>query len=466
MVTYTFKKNNIPLYEQLYCFIKQDIEQGGIIAGEKLPSKRAFAKHLGISVMTVETAYQQLVAEGYLSAKAKQGFFVNPLNLPKTSTSRSVFTGTSGSKPIENSKKWQADLTNSQTSAENFPFSVWTKLVREVLKHHQSALMERAESGGVLILRQAIAKHLHDFRGMNVSPAQIIVGAGTEYLYGLLVQLLGLDKTYALPDPSYDKLHKIFQSYGLNHISISMDYATNALKNVNVLHTSPSHHFPTGLVMPIAKRYELLAWAAEKTDRYIIEDDYDSEFRFVGQPIPALQSIDMLGKVIYMNTFSKTLSSTVRIAYMVLPPELLTRFHQQLGFYASTVSNFEQYVLAEFIQQGYFEKHINRMRAYYQKKRDNLLFSLKNSPLAEKITIKEENAGLHFIVQFHTELNDEQILQSANEQGIKMVSLARYYQDKSQAPKNAFVVGYSNLADKQVDEVVRWLKNIFSRRVL
>nr|WP_246770598.1 PLP-dependent aminotransferase family protein [Mannheimia haemolytica] len=212
--------------------------------------------------------------------------------------------------------------------------------------------------------------------------------------------------------------------------------------------------------MPIAKRYELLAWVAQKAERYIVEDDYDSEFRFVGQPIPALKSIDMLGRVIYMNTFSKTLSSTVRIAYMVLPPELLNRFQQELGFYASTVSNFEQYILAEFIQQGYFEKHINRMRAYYQKKRDKLLKAFKQGNLAEKIAIKEEHSGLHFIVQLNTTLTERQILQAAEEQGIKFVALSAYYQDKSQIQQNAFIIGYSNLKDDQINYVAESLKKI------
>lgn len=459
MFTYTFNENAIPLYEQLYRFIKQDIEQKKIQSGEKMPSKRAFAKHLGISVMTVESAYQQLVAEGYLEAKAKQGFFVNALNLPKNAPIRSVSLQTSSSNNNKNCKKWQVDLTNSQTSADNFPFSVWTKLVRAVLKNHQNALMERAESGGVWTLRCAIADHLRAFRGMTVEPQQIIVGAGTEYLHGLLIQLLGLDKTYALAEPSYDKLHRIYASYALKTAIVSLNYEIDELnhKQAEILHTSPSHHFPTGQVMPIAKRYELLAWAAENENRYIIEDDYDSEFRFVGQPIPALQSVDMLGKVIYMNTFSKTLSSTVRIAYMVLPFELLSRFHRKLGFYASTVSNFEQYVLAEFIQQGYFEKHINRMRAYYQKKRDKLLFSLKNSPLANRIHIKEENAGLHFIVQLITTLSEERVIQQISKKGIRLNALSNYYQQLQAKPQNEYVIGYSNLEDEQIDYAVNCL---------
>lgn len=463
MLTYSLNAiSTVPLYEQLYRFLKQDIEQEHLENGSKLPSKRTLAKHLGVSIVTVETAYQQLVAEGYLNAQPKRGYFVNHLVLPKALPQRQFSLDTSGIKSTKKCKTWQVDLTNRQTQAEHFPFSVWTSLMRFVLREYRTALMEQSEGSGVWILRYAIAEHLKAFRAMEVSPEQIIIGAGTEYLYGLLVQMLGLTKRYAIADPGYDKLHKICASYGLESVPISTQYEVSELEQwgVDVVHSSPSHHFPTGQVMPVAKRYELLAWADKQTGRYIIEDDYDSEFRFVGQSIPALQSIDHTGKVIYMNTFSKTLASTVRIAYMVLPLPLAEQFQQKLGFYASTVSNFEQYALAEFIRQGSFEKHINRMRAAYQKKRDRLLNTLKQSRLAERMRIEEENSGLHFIVRFETTLSDEHILATAESYGIRLTALATYYQRRCGSAKNAFVIGYSNLADQQIDYAVASLEKI------
>lgn len=464
MLTYLLNPEmDEPLYEQLYRFLKQDIERGELKADTKLPSKRTLAQHLGVSVVTIETAYQQLVAEGYVNARPKRGYFVNPLVLPIPVQSKGLLTVASGLKCEKKRKIWRADLTNRQTLAENFPFSVWTSLMRLVLREHRTALMEQSEGYGVWALRSAITEHLRAFRGMMLSPEQVIIGAGTEYLYGLLIQLLGLNKRYAIADPGYDKLHKICASYGVESMSVSTEYHISELEKlgVDIVHSSPSHHFPTGHIMPVAKRYELLAWAGEQAERYIIEDDYDSEFRFVGQVIPALHSIDQVGKVIYMNTFSKTLASTVRIAYMVLPPLLAAQFQQKLGFYASTVSNFEQYALAEFIRQGSFEKHINRMRAYYQKKRDKLLGALKQSCLADRMQIEEEDSGLHFIVRFETVLSDEQILIAAEKCGIRLTALATYYRQKNNAEKNAFVIGYSNLTDEQIEYAVKGLERIF-----
>ena len=213
---------------------------------------------------------------------------------------------------------------------------------------------------------------------MDVSPEQIVVGAGTDYLYGLLIQLLGHDKIYGMEEPGYQKISEVYQSHNVLCLHIPLDRQGICIDKLNasgadIVHISPSHHFPTGIITPISRRYELLGWASASDSHYIIEDDYDCEFRFMGKPIPSLQSIDVMDKVIYMNTFTKTLASTIRISYMVLPKHLMARFQQNLGFYACTVSNFEQYTLTRFIQEGHFERHINRMRNFYHSQRDLLL---------------------------------------------------------------------------------------------
>lgn len=281
-------------------------------------------------------------------------------------------------------------------------------------------------------MRKAIAKHLKDFRNIDVTPEQIIVGAGTEYLYGLLIQLLGFEKKYAVENPGYSKISLIYKKHNVSCDFISMDKSgvqIDELENkaVDVIHISPSHHFPTGCIMPISRRYELLGWASKSDSRYIIEDDYDSEFRLIGQPIPAMQNIDVLEKVIYINTFTKTLASTVRISYMVLPKHLLHKFYSELSFYSCTVSNFEQYTLARFIDDGYFEKHISRMRNYYHTKRDTLLDIIKNSPLAPYVTIREENSGLHFLMKLNTTLSDSDFCIAAEKKGIKISALSSFY---------------------------------------
>ena len=273
--------------------------------------------------------------------------------------------------PVPEEPHYFADFISNRTNHENFPFSVWAKLVREMVSGESATLLQPPPVGGIPELRKAIADHLYAFRGIGVSPEQIIIGAGTEYLYGLLIQLFGNTAIYAIEDPGYAKISKIYESHGVRVRHIPMDengIRTEVLEASasDILHLSPSHHYPTGIVTSISRRYELLGWASKSEKRYIIEDDYDSEFRLLGRPIPALQSIDVMDKVIYMNTFSKSLSSTIRISYMVLPEKLLKMFYAKLGFYSCTVSNFEQYTLARFISGGYFEKHINRMRNYYR----------------------------------------------------------------------------------------------------
>lgn len=266
--------------------------------------------------------------------------------------------------------------------------------------------------GGVRELREAIVSHLSSFRGMNVDPDQIIVGAGTEYLYGLLVKLLGTDKVYCVEDPGYKKISQIYECNNaknafrcrwMSRASVRGAYKESERADA---HISPTHHFPTGITMPVNRRYELLAWANESSDRYIIEDDYDSEFRMNGHPIPPILSIDACEKVIYINTFSKSLTSTIRIA--MVPEHLANEFYR-LSFYSCTVSTFEQYTLARFISEGYFEKHINRMRLHYGRKRQSVLSSIKGCFTEKECRVIENDSGLHFIIQFDTNLPDKTV---------------------------------------------------------
>ena len=308
-----------------------------------------------------------------------------------------------------------------------------------------------------MALRQAIADYLHAFRGMVVNPEQIIVGAGTEYLYGLLIQLLGDDKIYGIENPGYPKIAKIYDSMHVSYSAIDLDehgVCIYSLEDhqIDIMHLSPSHHFPTGIITPISRRYELLGWASKDENRYIIEDDYDSELRLGGKPIPTLQSIDVSDKVIYMNTFTKTLSSTVRISYMVLPASLTELFYKKLSFYSCTVSNFEQYTLARFMESGSFEKHINRLRNYYQNKRDAILEIFKTAPLDQYITIKEEDSGVHFMMKLKTDRTEIDILSDAKSKGIKLAPLSKYFvgQTSNMSFQNVYVMNYSSIDLEQL----------------
>ena len=461
MLTYNLTNTGSDsLYEYLYKSIKNDILQGAIKAEEKLPSKRLFAKNLGVSVSSVENAYAQLLAEGFIYSVPKRGFYVSDF---KDTRKEKKNPFKKEMVPLTNVPSiYFADFSSNQTPSELFPFTIWSRVIREVLSDSQAQLMTNPPCGGTFLLRESIARHLKEFRGMCVRPEQILIGAGTEYLYGLLIQLLGQEKTYGVENPGYQKTAKIYKSNRVACEWIDMDESGICIeqleeKRVDIIHITPSHHYPTGIVMPISRRYELLGWASKGEGRYIIEDDYDSELRFSGQPIPTLQSIDVSERVIYMNTFTKTLCSTVRISYMVLPQELMIRFYETMSFYSGTVSNFEQYTLARFIEEGKFETHINRLRNYYRQKKDLLLEAINKSKLKSIASISGQEAGLHFLMTICSDLEEEVVCCRAKERGIKLVPLSDYYYGSSQQKKNVYVMNYSSIDVSRTDEIMERL---------
>lgn len=457
MLTYTFEKNSgISLYEQLYRYIKSDILSGRLTEGEKLPSKRTLATHLEISVITVKNAYEQLAAEGYIYGVEKKGYYVSRVETPLQS-------GTAA--PLPEAKKephYVLDLVTNSISAEYFPFTVWSKAMRQTILEQDKGLLQPMPYNGALVLRRAIADNLQQFRGMTVDPEQIIIGAGTEFLYYLLIQLLGRDRIYAVEDPGYSKIGRIYESNQVPLRRIGLDDAGLSAQELrksgaDVVHISPSHHYPTGIVMPIGRRQELLRWAGEQEGRYILEDDYDSEFRFIGRPIPTMFSADERERVIYLNTFSKTIAPSMRISYMILPPHLMAEYRRRLSFYACTVSGFEQYTLAQFMAQGRYEQHINRMRNRYRQKRDAVIDAIRTGPLAGRAEIMEQDAGLHFLMTLDTEMDDAVLRGRAAEKGVRLALLSDYYSVPETAPQHVVVVNYSGI---ELDDLHRGLDRI------
>ena len=443
MLTYSLDKNKGHLSKELYKALKRDIEEGNLKRGEKLPSKRAFARNCSVSTITVQNAYDQLVSEGYITAYEKKGYFVSDGVGKKRAAVSFVVK-----EEEEKAKMDLPDLSNNRVREDNFPFSIWSRLMRKTMAEKQKQLLSPMATEGVYELRKAISHHLSSFRGMAVSPSQVLVGAGTEYLYSLIIQLLGRDKTYAIEDPGYMKLERIYESNGVKSTRVQLDEKGLSLEmledsGADIAHISPNHHYPTGITMPLDRRYEILSWAAGKEDRYILEDDYDSEFRVSRNPFPTLYTLDGSGSVIYMNTFSKSLASTVRISYMVLPFDLSERFKEKLSFYSSTVSSFEQYTLASFILDGYFEKHINRMRLFYIRQRKAILSLIYSSPMKDKCSVIENDSGLHFILRLHTTLSDEKVKEILKEEGIKISALSDFSHFSSIS--HDFIISYSNL---------------------
>ena len=450
MRTYELKKApGRPLYEALYRCIRDDILSGVLSANQKLPSKRTLCANLKVSKITVETAYNHLLEEGYIRSVEKIGYFVE--DLPQTASLQEIAKPTAPA-PSPAKKEQLIDLTSN--GPVQFPFSVWSKLQREVVLDLGEQLLLPLHNQGLPQLRQAIAQHLEAFRGMQVDPENILIGAGTDFLYNLLIQLLGREKRYAVEEPGYGKIRKIYAAAGATCISAPMD-KLGVLPNLDahVLHISPSHHFPTGVITPLTRRQELLAWA-NAADRYIIEDDYDSEFRFSAHPMPTMQSLDGGQRVIYMNTFSKTLAPSIRISYMVLPPKLMEKFQETLGFYSCTVPSFQQYTLARFIERGYLEKHINRMRKRYKVCRNRVLAALENSPFGDKISVLEENAGLHFLLKVDTPLTDENLTAWCEKAGFRVQTLGEFYHSAvPESAKGQLVINYSGLTDEDLTQL-------------
>ncbi len=447
MLTPPFDSNGkMPVYEQIYHFIRKEIECGALPAGYRLPSKRKFSAHLRLSQCTIENAYAQLTAEGYIDSLPRRGYFVHEYEqIPHNA-------GSTPALPTEEPAQEACpfDLKTSGVDTQHFPFSIWAKLMRECLSESGDSLLQSTAPQGDLALRTAIVQYLRDFRGINTDPRQIVLGAGSEYLLGLVTQLLDRSCIYAVENPGYPKTRLILQSCGLKTVSVSLDaHGLNAehlrLSGANIAHVTPSHHFPLGIVMPAWRRQKLLQWANEREERYIIEDDYDSEFRFSGRPIPALQSMDKKEKVIYMNTFAKTLAPSLRISYMVLPPHLVERYRSSLLFYSCTIPSFEQFTLRKFLENGSFERHLSRMRNRYKLCRDVFIHSLQNGLPKNAIQISGQQSGLHLLLSVHNGMDECQLVSSAKQQGVRVYGLSSYDFAPARRPANSnrIVVGYS-----------------------
>ena len=466
MLTYHLDHHaKTPLYEQLYRAIRADIMSGALSGGDRLPAKRPFAAHLHISQITVETAYSQLTAEGYVRAVPRSGYFVQELDLLPRSTLQIPVSDCPPSAPAQQAA---FDFKTNVVDTDCFPFSTWAKLSRAVLTDYDRRLLLAAAPQGVPALREQIRRYLYAFRGITVDSEQIIVGAGSEYLVTLLIQLLGRTRTYAIETPGYPKLTQIFHANDAQTIPIPLDeygLSLDALcaSRASVAYLTPSHHFPLGIVTPATRRAALLRWANQAPERYLIEDDYDSEFRFVSRPIPALKELDHNDRVIYLNTFAKSLAPSLRIGYLVLPRRLLADYRAKFGGYASTVPPFEQYTLARFLETGSFERHINRIRNLYKARLDTLLDALAQSGLHKISRVSGAEAGLHILLNVQNGMNEAQLIQSAAQQGVKVYGLSEYYVDTAETcPPATVILGYAGISSEQLPKAVNALEHAWA----
>ncbi len=338
-------------YLQLYRQLRKDIVGGILKTGSRLPSKRLLADEIGMSVVTVEHAYAILCDEGYAEARERSGYYVS-------FRAADCFPVSESAAPVA--------AAHPHTYDGAFPYGVLARTMRRVMSDYGEALLVKSPNDGCSELRQAVADYLARSRGIRVPSTQVIVGSGAEYLYGLIVQMLGRNRIFAVEDPSYEKIRRVYDANGVicERLRLGADGVRTdelARTRASVLHVTPFHSFPSGITASASKRSEYLRWASQRGG-YLVEDDFDSEFTLSTKSEDTLFSLQPDGPVIYLNTFSKTIAPSIRVGYMVLPPNLLEQYHRKVGFYSCPVPVFEQYLLSELLRSGEFERHINRVR--------------------------------------------------------------------------------------------------------
>lgn len=443
-----------PLYEQIYEYIRSEIRSGRMECGVKLPSSRALAGGLQVSRSTVDLAYAKLQDEGYIASAPCRGFFVCDVETLYELPLEECVDASAGEETVT----WRYDFSLNGIDAEGFPFSTWNRLARTAILDTEQHMFQQGQAQGDPGLREALREYLHYARGVECSASQIVIGAGNDYLLMLLSVILGKDRRIAMEDPTYLNAYRCFQSLGYPVMAVGMDEAGMCIEELSdsgadIAYVMPSHQFPTGTVMTMERRTQLIRWAREKEERYIIEDDYDSEFRYTGHPIPCLQGYDGGKHVIYLGTFSKSIAPSIRISYMVLPKSLLSAYAKQASCFSTTVSRVDQRVMEQFIRQGYFERHLNRMRSIYKEKHDRLVAAVHRQTLP--VCIRGENVGLHIVLETKKEEEVRRYKEKAKEEGIRLYCLSDFFQTPENHPlKDCLLLGYATLPVEQVEEAV------------
>lgn len=452
-----------PLYEQIYEYIKNEIQTGGLPFKKRLPSTRNLAAYLQVSRSTVELAYEQLISEGYIEAVPYKGYFVNELDGLYHLSRDKV---TEEEKPAVEKEIYAYDFSPSGIDLNSFPHNAWRKISKSILMENNEDLFRLGEAKGERRLRETIVAYLHEARGVNCTSEQIVVGAGNDYLLMLLCSILGRNHIIAMENPTYKKAYDILgvlsnEMRVINMDKDGMDIAELSKTNADIAYVMPSHQYPLGTVMPIKRRMQLLKWAGEKNGRYIIEDDYDSEFRYKGKPIPALQGYDDSDKVIYIGTFSRSIAPAIRVSYMVLPKSLLKVYDEKGRIFSSTVSKVDQMIISRFLNEGYYERHLNKMRAVYKGRHDVLIEQLKL--LGDEFEISGENAGVHILLSLNT-MSEQKALEQAKQAGVKVYGLSAYYVEPSkESRKPTLILGYANLKEEDIIEAIGRLKEVWQQ---
>ena len=450
-------QSSTPMYEQLYTQLAAEIRSGARAPGSPLPGRRTMANQLGVSVNTVDAAYQMLAAEGLAESRPRSGFYVQDTGgmlcpAPTAPLPEAVPDGPAAREPAP-----RYDLSTGSIDTALFPARSWGRIQKELL-YQAPELLQRGPMQGDEDLRREIARYLASYRGVVCTPEQVVVGAGIEYLLGCVAHLFA-GSCAAVENPGYTRSRTILENNGIPCRLVDIDrhgLPAEGLEacGANLCYVTPSHHFPTGVTMPAWRRAQLLAWAAARPGRYILEDDYDSEFRFSTRPLPSLQGMAGAdGPVVYLTTFSKSLAPGIRIACMVLPPHLLKRYLQDFAVYSNTVSRFEQETLCRFMAQGHFTRHIARMRLAYKRRMETFADALR-ARLGPQLTLDGTRSGLHFLLTLPGAGGERAMVQSARAQGVQLRGLSEYYMARPEACRpDTVVAGYAALRSEDIPAV-------------
>lgn len=461
---YIDRNSSTPLYEQLYSTLVQEILSGSLGAGDKLPATRKLAEELSIGRNTVDKAYQQLTAEGYIEPRTGSGFTVNeiPLELNPSVEMPAIDTA----EPDLVSAPVRFDFAYGSMDNSVFPYTQWRKSINNALTSLElSATIHYPCRQGEPSLRQEICRYLRRSRGVNCDPKQLVITCGQQHSMEILANMFrNTKKRFAMEEPGYDGIRAVFvnHEFELAPVPVEKDgLSMNALRNLDteLLYVTPSHQFPTGAVLSIAKRKQLLQWAKD-TDTYLIEDDYDSELRYYTNPIPAMQSLDSHDRTIYTGTFSKSLAPSMRIAYIVLPKPLMAPYTAYYHRYNSQVSPLHQLALSDFIASGSYERHINRLRTIYRKKQGALLNAIERV-FGDYVSVSGGGAGIHLLLDIKSPLSQDELIERAQHIGIQFYSTKTLFMDASNCPRSQLLLGFPTIPEAAFVQILNELYSVW-----
>ncbi|MDC7286822.1 PLP-dependent aminotransferase family protein [Blautia schinkii] len=459
------RQSREPLYMQIYTQIKNEILNGTIGEGQILAGSRGLAGILGVSRNTVDGAYSQLMAEGYITPQKGVGYIV--MKVPELTICRRKPVQNAIIPPVSDTKKEPSvvyDLTNGSQTSDLFPKRIWKRYTLECmdLLENEAKISSYQDKQGELYLREKLLAYLERIRGIHCDANQIIITCGIQQSLDYLCKLLySANKTILMEEPGFNKAVAVFHNSNINIQTVPVDKNGIVVSklphtaNVCAVYATPSHQFPTGATLSISRRYELLEWA-QKNDVFIIEDDFDSEQRYYSKPIPSLQSIDKNNCVIYLGTFSKALSPSIRMGYMILPPLLLQNYLKKFEIYNSTVPLLNQYVIARLIETGEYDRHVRRLNHIFRKRLEQ--FSAELADVKGNVELSSNGTGQYFLLKFSHKVEQNELIKKALEHGVKVYSTMQFWQEKAACPPNTLFLGFSKIQLEDIPDCVKRLK--------